>query len=277
VAEHSEYFVDLSQGRVHFRYAGADDGPPLVLVHGFSYASWMYNFLGPLLVEAGFRVFAVDLYGRGFSDRPRVRHDRGLYNRMLSEFLDAVELDEPVTMVGNSMGGGVVTDFAAHHPGQVRALLLVVPAGLRLGRPMSLGWLGVPIIGDLIWRWVGPGLASSTSKVRAVRDMVNSAVRQQAKIPGYYPSLLSTLRNYPMDGLQESFEAVGVQGTPVTALFGADDALIPLEAATILQDAIPKAEVQIIDDQGHDLALDCPELVLDALQALMARTSETAE
>jgi pimeloyl-ACP methyl ester carboxylesterase len=80
-----------------------------------------------------------------------------------------------------------------------------------------------------------------------------------------------------MDGLQESFEAVGVQGTPVTALFGADDELIPLEAATILQAAMPKAEVQIIDDQGHDLALDSPELVLDALQALMARTSETAE
>ena len=61
MAEHSEYFVDLSQGRVHFRYAGADDGPPLVLVHGFSYASWMYNFRGPRLVQAGSRVFAVDL------------------------------------------------------------------------------------------------------------------------------------------------------------------------------------------------------------------------
>ena len=272
MAEQPEHFVSLSEGQVHFRYAGPDDGPPVILVHGFSYASWSYNFLGPLLVEAGYRVFALDLYGRGFSDRPKVRHDRGLYNRLLSEFMDAVELDEPVTFVGNSMGGGVVTDFAAHHPGQVRALLLLVPAGLRLSAPMSLGWLGVPVIGDLIWRWVGPDLSASTSKVRAVRDMANSAMAQQAKIPGYYPSLLNTLRNYPLDGLQESFEAVGVQGTPVTALFAGEDELIPLEAAEVLQKAIPKAEVQILDGQGHDLVMDNPQAVLDALNVLIRRS-----
>ena len=79
MVEHPEQFVTLSEGRLHFKYAGPDDGPPVILVHGFSYASWSYNFVGPLLVEAGYRVFALDLYGRGFSDRPKVRHDRGLY------------------------------------------------------------------------------------------------------------------------------------------------------------------------------------------------------
>jgi pimeloyl-ACP methyl ester carboxylesterase len=272
VAEQPEHFVNLSDGRVHFRCAGADDGPTVILVHGFSYGSWTFNFLGPLLVEAGYRVFALDLYGRGFSDRPKVRHDRGLYNRLLSEFLDAVEIDEPVIFVGNSMGGGVVTDFAAHHPGQVRGLLLLVPAGLRLSAPMSLGWLGVPVIGDLIWRWVGPGLAQSGSKVPDVRKMADAAMAQQAAIPGYYPSLLNTLRHFPLDGLQGSFEAVGVQGTPVAALFGADDDLIPIEAADILQAAIPKAEIERVDGGSHDLVMEEPERVLAALDRLIKRS-----
>ena len=87
----------------------------MVLIHGFSFASWCFNFLGPLLEDAGYRVFAPDLYGRGFSDRPDVRHDRGLYNQMLAEFLDAVGVEEPAVLVGNSMGGAIVADFAAHY------------------------------------------------------------------------------------------------------------------------------------------------------------------
>ena len=133
MAEQEDQYVTLSHGRVHYRCAGLDDDgaedrPAVILVHGFSFASWCFNALGPLAVAAGYRVYAPDLYGRGFSDRPAVTHDRGLYNRMLSEFMDAVGLDEPVILVGNSMGGAVVTDFAAHHPGQVRGLLLLVPA-----------------------------------------------------------------------------------------------------------------------------------------------------
>lgn len=272
MAEQAEQFVTLSQGRVHYRQAGSDTGPTVILVHGFSYASWSFNFLGPLLVEAGYRVFAPDLYGRGFSDRPRVTHDRGLYNRLLSEFMDAVGLDEPVLLAGNSMGGGVVTDFAANHPGQVRGLLLLVPAGLELGIPVSLGWLGVPVIGDLQWRFLlGPQLAKSTSDRAAVRAMADAAMAQQAAIPGYYPSLLNVIRNYPLGGLQESFEAVGVQGTPVTALFAEHDHLIPVTAAEILQNAIPQAEVSVLANQGHDLVLDDPQTVLEALNALSAR------
>jgi len=277
VAEQEDQYVTLSHGRVHYRCAGLDDDgaedrPAVILVHGFSFASWCFNALGPLAVAAGYRVYAPDLYGRGFSARPAVTHDRGLYNRMLSEFMDAVGLDEPVILVGNSMGGAVVTDFAAHHPGQVRGLLLLVPAGLRLGMPMSLGWLGVPVIGDLIWRWVGPGLARCTSKNPQIRTMANAAVDQQASIPGYYPALLNTLRHYPLDGLQESFEAVGVQGTPVSALFGGEDDLIPREAAEILQTVIPRADVSVLADEGHDLVMDNPEVVLETLNALIQRT-----
>ena len=101
--------------------------------------------------------------------------------------------------------------------------------------------------------------------------MADAAMAQQSAVAGYYPSLLNTLRNYPLDGLQESFEAVGVQGTPVTALFGGEDELIPLEAAEALQKAIPKAEVQILDDEGHDLVMDNPQAVLDALNSLLKR------
>ena len=266
-----QHFVTLSQGQLHYREAGPADGEVLVLVHGFSYGSWTFGFVMPMLAEAGYRVLAIDLYGRGFSDRPKgVTHDRGLYNRLLSEFLDALGIEEPVTLVGNSMGGAVVTDFAAHHPGQVKALVLLVTAGLQLSRAMSLGWLGVPGVGNLIWRWVGPQLAKSYSKDPNVRAHADASFAAQASIPGYYPALLNTLRNYPLDGLQESFELVGVQGTPVTALFGAEDDLIPAEAAEVLATAIPRATIEVVEGGTHDLVMEDPDIVVGAIKALIS-------
>ena len=270
MAQEPQQFVSLSHGRVHYRAAGPSDGPVVVLIHGFSFASWCFNFLGPLLEDAGYRVFAPDLYGRGFSDRPDVRHDRGLYNQMLAEFLDAVGVEEQAVLVGNSMGGAIVADFAAHYPGQVRGLVLVVTAGLRLSRPMSLGWLGVPVIGDLIWRWIGPDIAGSSSPDPVVREMANAAVKQQAEIPGYYAALLSTLRNFPLDGMGESFETLSIQGTPVHALFSAKDALIPVESAEVLSALIPRATVEVVDDASHDLVMEQPQRVAAAVAKLIS-------
>ena len=39
MAQEPQQFVSLSHGRVHYRAAGPSDGPVVVLVHGFSYAS----------------------------------------------------------------------------------------------------------------------------------------------------------------------------------------------------------------------------------------------
>ena len=269
MVQEPQQFVHLSQGRVHYRAAGPHDGPVVVLIHGFSFGSWCFNYLGPLLEDAGYRVFAPDLYGRGFSDRPAVRHDAALYNQMLAEFLDAVGVEGPATLVGNSMGGAIAVDFAAHYPGQVRGVVLVATTGLRLSRPLSLGWFSVPLIGDLIWRWMGPDITISHSSDPVVRDMANAAARQQAQIPGYYAALLSTLRHFPLDGMGASFETLSIQGTPVRALFSLNDPLIPAESAEVLAELIPRASIKIFEDTSHDLVMERPELVAEAVAALI--------
>ena len=127
----------------------------------------------------------------------------------------------------------------------------------------------MPVIGDLIWRWIGPDIAVSSSPDPAVREMANAAVKQQAEIPGYYAALLSTLRNFPLDGMGESFETLSIQGTPVHALFSAKDALIPVESAEVLSALIPRATVEVADDASHDLVMEQPERVAAAVAALI--------
>ena len=51
------------------RYTVAGEGQPLLLIHGFgaSIGHWKKNI--PVLAEAGYRVFALDLLGFGASDK----------------------------------------------------------------------------------------------------------------------------------------------------------------------------------------------------------------
>ena len=96
-----------------------------------------------------------------------------------------------------------------------------------------------------------------------------AAVRQQAQIPGYYAALLSTLRHFPLDGMGASFETLSIQGTPVRALFSLNDPLIPAESAEVLAELIPRASIKIFEDTSHDLVMERPELVAEAVAALI--------
>ena len=72
-------FVELTHGAVHYELTGNPDGPLVVLVHGFSAPSYMWDKNVPALVEAGYRVLRFDLYGRGYSARPSTKYDTQLF------------------------------------------------------------------------------------------------------------------------------------------------------------------------------------------------------
>ncbi|MGB7874199.1 MAG: hypothetical protein WBL25_07430, partial [Anaerolineales bacterium] len=65
-------FVQLSDGCSHYELGGPPDGQPVVLVHGFSVPYFIWDPTFSFLTECGFRALRYDLFGRGYSDRPRV-------------------------------------------------------------------------------------------------------------------------------------------------------------------------------------------------------------
>ncbi len=118
-------FVDLG-GPVHFKEYG-DDGPPLVLVHGLggSYLNWAT--VGPKLAR-NHHVFAVDLAGFGLTPPAGRRSTIGANQELLDAFCREVSPDEPVALIGNSMGGLISMLQAAANPDRVAATVLVNPA-----------------------------------------------------------------------------------------------------------------------------------------------------
>ena len=252
-------FAELSDGNLHYRLEGPEDAPLVVLVHGFSTPNFIYEQNVEALNAAGVRTLRFDHYGRGWSDRPSVKYDIDFYDRALVELLEHVGVDEPFGLVGLSMGGPIVAEFAARHPERVNKLVLLVPAGLDLASSDSgaAKLVQMPIIGDFIWRIFGKGILLGDSQydesARAPEDRLRGDVTEQFQYRGYLQALLSSLRHMPMSGREGTFERVAATGIPVLAIYGAKDETVLISSAERLSRLIPEADIRVLDEGEHGL------------------------
>ena len=144
-------FVELSRGKTHYHLSGPEDGPLVVLCHGFGVFSYVYSDLADVLSRSGYRVLSFDWYGYGYSDAPnprRVRYDRFLFVGQLAELLYALQLqDSTFTLAGHSMGGLIAAYFAAQYPQRVKNLVLICPAGTPyVSTPNSQVFVSIQIL-----------------------------------------------------------------------------------------------------------------------------------
>lgn len=121
--------IPVGPGVVHAERFGYG-GVPVVLVHGFGTSTFLWRHVGPMLAVRGVRVFALDLFGYGESDRP-FDADFGILAQ--AEYLDAAltALQLPrATVVGMGIGALVALRLAYDRPERVSALALVGPPSL---------------------------------------------------------------------------------------------------------------------------------------------------
>jgi esterase len=108
----------------------AEDGPvqgrPVVLLHGITSSAATWNWLVPLLAGR-YRVLRLDFRGHGRSGRSQARYD---YAGYVSDAVAVCEqaADQPVVLIGHSLGGGAAAAVAQQRPDLVRAVLLEDPA-----------------------------------------------------------------------------------------------------------------------------------------------------
>ena len=123
--------AEINAARIYHEVAG--DGPPLVMLHAGVADSRQWN--GEFeRFSREFRVLRYDLRGYGKSEPVA-----GDFNHLqdLTALLGHLKFEQPVIVMGCSMGGGIAMDFALEHPSRVRALIMVSsgPTGLALEVP----------------------------------------------------------------------------------------------------------------------------------------------
>ncbi|HTI14183.1 MAG TPA: alpha/beta fold hydrolase [Dictyobacter sp.] len=108
-----------------------------VLVHGAWHGAWCWYRIIPLLEKQGHKVIAPDLPGHG-ADRS-VTIAAGTLRSYTDRIKSIVEAqDEPVILVGHSLGGAVISQVAEEVPASVKKLVylsaFLLPDGAMIAR-----------------------------------------------------------------------------------------------------------------------------------------------
>jgi pimeloyl-ACP methyl ester carboxylesterase len=233
-----------------FSYDEAGVGPTLVLVHGFplSREMWEPQLAG---LKDRFRVLTPDLPGfggsSGFKGAPSVD---GMADAV-AEFLEAVNVREPLALGGLSMGGYVALAFARKYLGRLRALILADTraepddeAG-KANRDKTIAFAKEHTAADLIGQMMPKMLSGAT---QAHRPEVVAEVRRIASMQSIdgIVAALKALRDRPDAG-----PGIAAINVPTLVIVGAEDALTPPAMSQCLASRISGSLLVTIPGAGH--------------------------
>ena len=136
-------FVQAGPVRLQYFESVPSLAPPetVVLVHGYASNAPIWRYTFERLADLGeFRVIAINNRGAGDSDRTELESDYSVESFAVDLYnaVSALELSG-FTLVGHSMGGATVTQFALAHQDLLKGLVLLNSAPLN-GRPLAPDW-----------------------------------------------------------------------------------------------------------------------------------------
>ncbi len=251
-------FAELSQGVTHYRWLGAREGPVAVCVHGLTTPCFVWNPIAEGLGQMGFRVLVYDLYGRGYSDRPRGVQDCAFFVRQLSDLLADQKISGDITLLGYSMGATIAPTFAAQRRDMLRQMVLLAPAGLGhdLGPASRLlaqtglfgSWAMLSVYGRSMRRALDAERGQKAS-VPGIVDMQIAQLRHR----GFMPAVLSSLRGALDTDMEDAHRTVADGNLPVLAIWGSEDEVIPIAGRETLADWNPAAQQEVVAGADHSL------------------------
>lgn len=126
--------VDTDRINTHVLFSGADDGTPVLFIHGNASSATYWEEIMLMLPE-GFRGIAPDLRGYGDTEDKIIDATRGMGDWVddLLVLLDALDIEE-THVVGHSMGGAIVFGLITTVPTRILSATLVSP-----GSPYGFG------------------------------------------------------------------------------------------------------------------------------------------
>jgi len=251
--ENPEVGLRVDAGGIGTNYLHSGEGAPVLLVHGSgpgvsAYSNWRLTI--PALAQR-FAVYAPDIVGFGFTDRPEgFRYSMDTWRAHLLAFADALGL-ERFSIVGNSFGGGLALSMAVHAPERVDRLVLMGSVGVSF--PITPGL-------DAVW-----GYEPSLEAMRGLLDIFAydrslvtdelARLRYAASTrPGFQESFSAMFpepRQNGVDDLATAEELIRELPHRTLVVHGRDDRVIPLANAYRLLDLISDSQLHVFGRCGH--------------------------
>ena len=271
-------FLELHGDRVAYRDAG--EGEVLLLIHGMAGSSATWRAVLPQLAKK-FRVVAPDLLGHGESAKPRGDYSLGAFAVWLRDFLDELGISQ-VTVVGQSLGGGVAMQFVYQHPDYCKRLVLISSGGLgpdvgAILRMLSApgAELVLPVIAPQPVVTVGNKVASwlRSAGIQSPRGAELWSAYSSLSDPQTRQSFLRTLRSV-VDYRGQAVSALNRlqlrADLPVMAIWGEKDNIIPVEHAYTAHEARADSRLEVLPEIGHFPQVEAPMKVVELIEDFVA-------
>lgn len=260
VAAGTSQFIEIDGIKIHYTVNGSK-GPGILLIHGIAANLYCWRKLTPLLAD-NFRVYAIDLKGFGFSDKPTGEEHYSLdsHATVVAQFIENV-IKEPVIIVGNSMGGNIALQVALNFKNKVKSLVLISPAydskvvffnPMKIKKLMPLfHWLANPLTAKLLIR---PLYGNK-------KDLLDSQNIQAYLTPyllnreSHY-ALLHSFSTLTDNDLKNRIENIN---QPTLLIWGKKDYLVKEKLSQKISEKIKSSQLQIHPTAGHHLQEEEPE------------------
>ncbi|MEC4985391.1 MAG: alpha/beta hydrolase [Oscillatoria sp. PMC 1068.18] len=233
---------------------------PILLLHGFDSSLLEYRHLIPHLAQKN-PTWAIDLLGFGFTERiSGLKYQPETIRTHLHCFWKSL-INQPVIIIGASMGGAVAIDFTIAHPEAVAKLILIDSIGFQGSFP--LGKLLFPPLDYLaveFWRqrklqalfWGNFLGKLDPREIEAIRCSTLSF-----EMVGWDEALISFTKSGGYSHVKEFIPQIS---KPTLILWGEEDEMLGREDASKFRDEIAQSKLIWIEKAGHVPHYDQPEI-----------------
>jgi pimeloyl-ACP methyl ester carboxylesterase len=236
-------------------------GTPILLIHGFDSSVLEFRRLLPLLAQEN-ETWAVDLLGFGFTQRlAGIQFSPVAIKTHLYSFWKTL-INQPVILVGASMGGAAAIDFTLTYPEVVEKLVLIDSAGLRGGSPltkfmfppldyMAAQFLRSPKVRDRVARaaYKNPSFATLDALYCGALHL---------EMPSWPEALIAFTKSGGYSAFR--FKKLAEIVSPTLILWGDNDKILGTEDGRKFKRAIPHSQLIWIEDCGHIPHLEQPRI-----------------
>lgn len=260
--------------RFHYREWGDASAPPVLIFHGITGHSREWDPLSAALADE-FHVVAVDQRGHGTSDWAST-YAAGEMAQDILGIIEELGLDA-VRVVGHSMGAVNSYLFAAEHVDRVERLAVVDVSPDTFTAESEgtvrefLDYAAASSFGDPEEALVDWQQNSPLATEEGLRLYVEPNLRQREDGRWVWRfdarGLVSFIEELPP--AEEQWEALGKIACPVLIIRGAESEFFSEAAARRLEVALPNARTVEIAGAGHDVHIDQPQRVVDAVRGFL--------
>jgi pimeloyl-ACP methyl ester carboxylesterase len=257
--------IEVNGLRTHYQRMPARDPvvprpPVVVFVHGLGYDSLasFYLTLAAPVSQAGVEVLTYDLRAHGRTERPHTGYLVADFVEDLRALLDALDIDGPVHLVGNSFGGTIAFSFAATYPERVSTIVSIEaepatePWAEKMGRTLT------NVVDEMLREENLAWLAETFGAHHA----------RLARAAGTIIRATTIVEQVPQGPLLDDTDLKAID-CPVLSILGSEgfqsDDLLALQAA------LPDCRTEIIEGQNHSVLVERHRVVRALLLEWLAQ------